>query len=98
MGNVNMGKVLIELFTLDSAGCAACTYTKESADRVAGMMREQGYDIEVAEFPVKSKENVKLMRERGVTAIPTICINGDIVFESILPQDEEFIEEIKKRM
>lgn len=90
-----MAKVLIELFTLDSAGCAACTYTKEMADNMKGKV---DCEIEVVEHAIKSKEKVKLMQERGVKAIPSICINGDIVYESILPQEEDFIEQIKKRM
>ncbi len=90
-----MAKVLIELFTLDSAGCAACTYTKEMAVQIKDKVDAE---IEIVEHAIKSKEAVKLMKERGVTAIPTICINGDIVYESILPQEEDFVEQIKKRM
>jgi uroporphyrinogen decarboxylase len=87
--------VLIELFTLDSAGCAPCTYVKELVDNAK--MSIEG-SVEIVEHKIKDKASVKLMKERGVTAIPTICINGEAVFESILPSEEELLEEIKKRI
>ena len=87
-------KVLIELFTLDSKGCAACTYTKEIVENIVDKV---DYEIEIVEHPIKDKAAVKLMKERGVTAIPTICINGDIVYESILPEEDDLIAELAKR-
>lgn len=89
------GKILIELFTLDSKGCAACTYTKEIVEDVVGKV---DFDIEIVEYPVKDKAAVKLMKERGVTAIPSICINGDIVYESILPEEDDLIAQMKARV
>lgn len=88
-------KVLIEMFTLDSAGCAPCTYAKEAVENARD---EIDGEVEIVEHKIKDKAAVKLMQERGVSKIPTICINGDIVYESIIPPDEELIAEIKKRM
>ncbi|NLC77654.1 MAG: arsenic metallochaperone ArsD family protein [Clostridia bacterium] len=88
-------KVLIEMFTLDSAGCAPCTYAKEAVEEARD---EIGGEIEIIEHKIKDKAAVKLMQERGVKKIPTICINGDIVYESLIPPNEELIAEIKKRM
>ena len=89
------GKVLIELFTLDSKGCAACTYTKEIVEDVIDKV---DFEIEIVEHPVKEKAAVKLMQARGVKAIPTICINGDIVYESILPEEDDLIAQMKARV
>lgn len=88
-------KVLIEMFTLDSAGCAPCTYAKEAVENAKD---EIDGEVEIIEHKIKDKAAVQLMKERGVTAIPTICINGEILWESIIPTDEELIAEIKKRM
>ncbi|WP_162473949.1 hypothetical protein [endosymbiont 'TC1' of Trimyema compressum] len=52
-------KVLIELFTLDSGGCAPCTYMKELALDVSGKIDG---DIEVIEHKIKEKAAVKLMK------------------------------------
>lgn len=87
--------VLIELFTLDSAGCAPCTYLKEMVDNASGSI--DGI-VEIVEHKIKNKEAVKLMKSRGVTSIPTVCIGGDIVYESLLPSEEELIDEINKRL
>ncbi|MDD4752761.1 MAG: thioredoxin family protein [Desulfitobacteriaceae bacterium] len=91
-----MGKhVLIELFTLDSAGCAPCTYIKEVVDNACSKIDGE---VEIVEHKIKDKAAVKLMKERGVKSIPTICINSDIVYESLLPEEEELIKEMEKRM
>jgi uroporphyrinogen decarboxylase len=88
-------KILIELFTLDSAGCAPCTYMKEAVENSKGKIDA---DIEIVEFKIKDKASLKLMQQRGVTAIPSICINGDIVYESIIPTEDELLEELQKRV
>jgi len=88
-------KVLIELFTLDSAGCAPCTYVKEIVDHASSKI---DCPVEVVEYKIKDKSSVKLMKARGVKSIPTICINGDIVYESLLPDEEDLLNEIQKRI
>lgn len=89
-----MSKLLIELFTYDSAGCAACTYTKEA---VMNAIKSVDFAVDVVEKQIKSKETVIEMKKRGITAIPTVCIDGDIVFESIIPDEDELVQEIKNR-
>lgn len=88
-------KILIELFTLDSAGCAPCTYMKEMVDNT---MRNLNVDIDIVEHKIKDKASLKLMHLRGVTSIPTICIDGDIMYESIIPTEDELFDELNKRM
>ena len=88
-------KVLIELFTLDSGGCAPCTYMKELA---LGVSNRMDGNIEVVEHKIKEKAAVKLMKERGVTAIPTLCIDGDIMYESIIPGEDELKNELLRRL
>lgn len=88
-------KVLIEMFTLDSAACAPCQYVKEAVENASQNIPAQ---IEIVEHKVKDKAAVKLMKERGVTAIPTICINGQIVYESLIPQEDELIAAIMQRL
>lgn len=90
-----MKEVLIELFTLDSAGCAPCTYTLELVENVVKQI--QG-NVKVVEHKIKDRESVVLMKQRGAKSIPTICINGEIMYESILPTEDELIAEIKSRL
>jgi len=83
---------VIELFTYDSVGCAPCTYAKELVEKA--VKKIEG-DIKIIEHKIKDKEAVELMKERGIKVIPTICVNGDTLYESILPVEEELIAEIK---
>lgn len=88
-------KILIELFTLDSAGCAPCTYMKEMIDKSKGAIEAE---IEIIEHKIKDKASFKLMNQRGVTSIPSVCIDGDIVYESLIPTEDELFEELKSRL
>lgn len=87
-------KILIELFTLDSSGCAPCTYMKEM---VESCKKQVDADIEVKEYKIKDRESLKLMKQKGVTSIPTVCINGDIMYESLIPTEDELLEELNRR-
>ena len=42
--------VLIELFTLDSKGCAACTYTKKIVEDIIDKV---AFDLQIVEYPIK---------------------------------------------
>ena len=90
-----MRKVLVELFTLDSGGCAPCTYLKEMADAAGAKVAGR---VEIVEHKIKDKAAVRLMKERGVKFIPTVCMDGEIVYESLLPAEDEFIGEIVRRL
>lgn len=89
----NLDKPLVEVFTLDSATCAACTYMKAAAMDV-----KEGYekDIDVVEYKYNSKENIARMKKVGVKQLPSIYINGELKFSSIVPNKEELIEELEK--
>jgi uroporphyrinogen decarboxylase len=89
----NLDKPLIEVFTLDSATCAACTYMKAVAMNVK---EEYEKDIDVVEYKYNSKENIARMTKVGVKQLPSIYINGELKFSSIVPNKEELIEELEK--
>jgi len=87
-------KIKIDVLTLDSVQCAACGYMMESIaalpDEVQGM-------IEYSEWSIKNKEGIGKFMELKGKVLPSICIGGDLVFESIIPQYEELIDEMAKR-
>lgn len=86
-------KPLIELFTLDSASCAACTYMVKSAlDAVAAL----GEDVDVVEYKFTKAENVARVMKMGVKNLPSLYINGELKFSSIIPEQQTLINEIKK--
>ena len=74
--------------------CAACGYMMES---MAAMPQEIQDIIEYREWSVKTKEGVAKFTAMKGKVLPTICIEGDIVFSSMIPQYEELIDEMLKR-
>jgi len=53
--------------------------------------------IEYSEWSIKQKAGIGKFLELKGKVLPTICIEGDLVFESIIPQYEELIDEMAKR-
>ena len=87
-------KIHIDVLTLDSVQCAACGYMMES---IAALPEEVQDMIEYTEWSIKNKEGIGKFMELKGRGLPTICIEGDLVFESIIPIYEELIDEMAKR-
>ena len=87
-------KIVVDVLTLDSVQCAACGYMMES---MAAMPEEVQELIEYKEWSVKTKTGVGKFMEMKGKVLPSIAIEGDIVFPSIIPQYEELIDEMAKR-
>lgn len=87
-------KINIDVLTLDSVQCAACGYMMES---IAALPKDVQEMIVYKEWSVKNKEGVGKFIELKGRVLPTICIERDLVFESIIPQYEELIDEMAKR-
>ncbi|GAB4257524.1 MAG: hypothetical protein Kow00129_17510 [Thermoleophilia bacterium] len=45
--------------------------------------------VDYKEWSIKSEEGVRIFTERGGKVIPTLCVDGDKVFESIIPTLED---------
>ncbi len=92
----NEKNVIIDVITLDSESCAPCQYMMEAVRSAC-----DGLDgIKYIEHKVKDKESVVCMLKLGVENIPTICIDGDINYISLIPPVEELrakIEEYKNK-
>ena len=84
----------IDVLTLDSVQCAACGYMMES---IAALPKDIQEVIVYKEWSIKNKDGVGKFMELQGKVLPTICIEGDLVFESIIPQYEELIDEMAKR-
>lgn len=89
----NLDKVLIELFLLDPDQCAACTYMLNSVVDIYDEIKD------IAEYRVYKyfiREDIARTRKMGLTNLPTMCIDGEQKYISIIPPKEELIAEIKK--
>jgi uroporphyrinogen decarboxylase len=86
---------LVEVFTLDSDTCAACGYMMSAATRAVG---EMGGEVQMVEYKFTKAENVARVMKLGVKNLPSLYINGELKFSSIIPSNRELVEEIKKAM
>jgi hypothetical protein len=87
-------KIQIDVLTLDSVQCAACGYMMES---IAALPDDVQDMIQYSEWSIKNKEGIGKFMELKGKVLPSICIQGELVFESIIPQYEELIDEMAKR-
>lgn len=90
----NLDKPLVEVFTLDSDTCAACGYMMETA---RGVKERLGTGIELVEYKFTSRENIARCKRMGVKNLPSIYINGELAYSSIIPSRLELEEKISSR-
>jgi uroporphyrinogen decarboxylase len=89
----SLDKPLIEVFTLDSASCAACTYMLAAVQDAA---RDFGQQVNVVEYKFTLLENVARVVKMGVANLFSVYINGNLRYSSIIPDKQELVEEIRK--
>jgi MtaA/CmuA family methyltransferase len=79
-------QVIVDCITLDSESCAACQYTMEAVLTAATPL---GDTVKVVEHKIKQKEGVACMIKLGASNVPTIIVDGEIKYVSILPDNAE---------
>lgn len=89
----NLRKPLVEVFTLDSDTCAACTYMMGAANAAK---EHYGEKIDVVEYKFTLKENIARVKKIGVKNLPSMYINGELAYSSIIPSKVELEEKINK--
>ena len=53
--------------------------------------------IEVQEWDMRTREGVQRFRELKAKSLPSVALDGELVYESIIPMQEELIAEIETR-
>ena len=53
--------------------------------------------IEVQEWDMRTLEGVARFKDLKAKSLPSVALDGDLVYESIIPMQEELIAEIEKR-
>lgn len=84
---------LVEVFTLDSDTCAACGYMLNAAKRAVSELNGQA---DLVEYKFTRPENVARVMKMGVKNLPSLYINGELKFSSIIPSNRELLEAIQK--
>ncbi len=83
---------LVEIFTLDSASCAACGYMLGMVESVS---EELGDVFDFVEYKFTKRENIKRCIEMKVKNLPSLYLNGKLIYSSLIPNKSELIEKIK---
>jgi len=91
----NLKKPLMEVLTLDPLACAACTYMLASAQEVKDIL---GDKIDMVEYRYNNREDIARIKKIAATALPSIYINGEMKYPSIIPSRDELIAELEKAM
>jgi uroporphyrinogen decarboxylase len=74
--------VVVDVITLDSTSCAPCQYMMEAVRRAA---TASGCRCYINEHKIKVRQGLGMMMKLGVKNLPTICIDGEVCFASIIP-------------
>ncbi|MCX7004989.1 MAG: MTH895/ArsE family thioredoxin-like protein [bacterium] len=90
-----LDKVVVDVITLDSEACAPCQYMVEAVRNVAPLFEDL---IIWREHKIKIPESVEFMAAMMVRNVPTICIDGEIVFVSRIPSRDELVRAIQERL
>ena len=86
-------KPFLEVFTLDSASCAACTYMYAAA---CDAKAHFGDAIDVIEYKYLYKENIARCKKVGVKHLPSMYIDGELKWSSIIPEHDVLFAELEK--
>jgi uroporphyrinogen decarboxylase len=89
----NLKKPLVEVFTLDSAQCAACGYMMSAAYQAVETF---GDAIDMVEYKFIYKENIARCVKMGVPNLPSMYINGKLKYRSIIPARAELEQAIRE--
>jgi len=89
----NLGKPLMEVFTLDSASCAACSYMLLAAERATEALQGK---IDMVEYKMTNTENIARLKKMGIQNLPSIVINGDLRFSSLIPSQQELVQTLQE--
>ncbi|MBI9106611.1 MAG: uroporphyrinogen decarboxylase family protein [Spirochaetales bacterium] len=89
----NLERPLIEVFTLDSITCAACTYMKASA---MDIKKHFGDKVDMVEYKYTEPQNIARCKVMEVKQLPSIYINGELKYSSIIPNRAGFVSEVEK--
>jgi len=88
----HLPRPLLEAMTLDSASCAACTYMWAA---VRDAKAHFGDAIDIVEYKYTERENIARCKKMGVTNLPSLYINGELKYKSLIPERDELFAVIQ---
>lgn len=85
-----MGEAYIELFS--SEGCQDCVTVKKLLDQI--IERYTNIDLEIVDIA----EDASRAEEYGIISVPSIVINGELMFTGEVPEPFKLEEVIKQEL
>jgi hypothetical protein len=67
------------------------------AEAVKALPQEIQDLMEVCEWDMRTREGVNRFRELKAKSLPSIALDQQLVYESLIPGQEELAEEIRRR-
>jgi hypothetical protein len=67
------------------------------AQSVQALPEEIQAIIEVQEWDLRTREGVQRFKELKAKSLPSVALNGELVYEAIIPPQEELIQAIRQR-
>ncbi|NDJ84479.1 MAG: uroporphyrinogen decarboxylase [Chloroflexi bacterium] len=89
----HLSKPLVEVFTIDSATCPACTYMLRAAESAKAQL---GARIDMIEYKMTSPENIARVRRLNIRSLPALAINGELRFASLIPDQRTLVATIEE--
>lgn len=53
--------------------------------------------MHVQEWDMRTREGIQRFRELKAKSLPSVALDGELVYEAIIPMQEELCEEIRRR-
>jgi hypothetical protein len=53
--------------------------------------------IEVHEWDMRTRQGVERFRELRARSLPSVALDGELVYEALIPMQEELMAEIRRR-
>ncbi len=91
-------KLVIEAFVNDFVQWTPCVYLLEAVNNIPNILGDLAEYVEIKQWDLRTPEGISRNNELGITTFPTIAIGGDVLFESVIPSEDELLEAVKERL
>ncbi len=86
---------LLEAFLLDPDACAACTYMQATC---LDMKKHFGDNVDYAEYRYNNVPDIARTRKMKVAQLPSLYLNGKLLYSSIIPNPDDLVKQIEEVM
>lgn len=83
----------VELYTLDPESCAACTYMRDVWQEARETLGEVAF---WEAYQYNRREDAKRIRGRGISHLPSLYVDGELWYDSLIPPVEELTGRIRE--